>query len=446
MSIIDLLLSRIVKLAAWSDVVAKAKRLIKERRVTILRNAPTHVMAHVIGDHGEYMVEISRHDPKSAVIEMWSCQCLWSQYAFDRTRKWKHLEARPCSHVLATYWKARATPIDVEETEEGWVVPRGQKPPETMPGQQRLFRPERVEPEPVPEEKPTPPPEEPVSAPPPEEVPERPQVPEEAPTTPQAPQPAPLPATTQLVVGPQPVSPFTIPKPPTTRPRPKRRQLRLFDITKPEGVQEQPATTPVSVPGAKQPTPDDPIILPGTFSSYMPVSDNIPVIALNTSNFIYASSELEDYFEAQRLARRPIYVQILRDVMLELTGGKIPVPGAMPYDYTKEGVPLYKVMDLGYNPQTKRREKADVNQLQGAPAQTGTYAYARAGMRGEVLDYDSNLKMAYVYVPLHYEPGLDVRLHPHGLKGWVDFKDLKPSFQDPARHRKRRSVTFDSAV
>ena len=78
-------------------------------------------------------------------------------------------------------------------------------------------------------------------------------------------------------------------------------------------------------------------------------------------------------------------------------------------------VPIYRVADLGWNPETGRRENADVNRLQGAPAQTGTFATARKGKRAQVIDWDPALKMVYVFVPIDYQ-GQDVRLHPHAMK------------------------------
>jgi len=171
--------------------------------------------------------------------------------------------------------------------------------------------------------------------------------------------------------------------------------------------------------------------LPGTFSHW------IPVVAIKTSEFIMQSAdELTEYFEQQRKLGQPIYVALQRPVLLERSGGKIPVPGAVPYDVSKEGIPLYRVIDLEYNPATGQRENADVNALQGAPEWTGQYTEAAANRRAEVLDYDPELRMAYIMVPLHYE-GQDVRLHPHSLKGWVDYRDIRPAPGGNPFRRKR---------
>jgi len=206
--------------------------------------------------------------------------------------------------------------------------------------------------------------------------------------------------------------------------KPQYQQLQLFDITRPIGQQPLPAATPVSVPGKTPPTPGNPVQFPGTFSHFL------PVIRVQSSEFIYAAAEpVEQYIQ-----EGGHYVALSQEVMLELTGGKIPMPGAQPFDVSDEGVSLYRVLDLGYNPATGRREDANENELSGAPEQTGTYATFRPGTRAQVLDWDPNLKMVYIFAPIHYQ-GQDVRLHPHGAKGWVDYDEIRPSMRggDPFR-------------
>jgi len=370
-------------------------------------------MAHVVGDHGEYDVEISRHDPQSQVIEQWNCECPWAQYAWDRTRKWKKYEGRPCSHVLAAYWKARSTPLDTEGMEPEYEVPRGQRkvPIGEKPGEQgELPGMPKPEPFPIPDTRYF----------------DETEGPQEMPPTPT---PEELPSTQQIGIGPQPKSPLPSPTTPVTPPQ--KEQLQLYDITAPNDsfAQPLPPTSPVSIPGGRPPSPTNPVQLPGTFSNW------IPVIGLKTSEFIVeAADELTAYMEQQKVMNQPIYVALQRPVLLELSGGKIPMPGAQPYDISHEGVPLYRVVDLGYNPQTGQREDANVNSLQGAPEQTGRYAEAAANRRAEVIDFDPDLKMAYIMVPLNYE-GQDVRLHPHSLKGWVDYTDIRPA---PGRNVVRR--------
>lgn len=394
--------------AQWGDVAAKAKRLVQDGHVTILRNAPHHVMSHVQGDHGEYNCEISRHDPTSQIIEQWNCECPWAQFAFDRTRKWKKLEGRVCSHVLATYWKAKSTPIDMQgfEDQQPGRGQAQQPKQQTIPGMP-FSNPMTDKPH---QQKP--------GMPEPEEG--------QAPAGPEAP-PANLPGTSPNVTLPhtddltmpkQPESPFAVPKAPAP---PQHEQLKLFDINAPPGMQPNPQAPAVSIPGGRPPTPGNPIGFPGTFSHF------IPMMIVRSSKFIYAKDAMSEYFETQRAAMKPLYVTLKTMVTLEQTGGKLPMPEAVPYGTSSEGVSLYNVMDLGFNPETGLRENADVNALQGAPAQTGKWTDVPPGRKAEVLDFDDSLKMAYIVVPLNYPEGGDVRLHPHALKGWVDYKDIKPA-------------------
>lgn len=115
------------KTAGWDEVQAKGARLKNGGRVTILRNGWNAIVSNVVGDHGEYECTISRDDPNSMAITQWTCECPWDQYAFNRTRKWKYLEGRCCSHVLATMWQALATPIDDYDPNTHGPLPRGQK-------------------------------------------------------------------------------------------------------------------------------------------------------------------------------------------------------------------------------------------------------------------------------------------------------------------------------
>ena len=396
-----------VHMADWTDVADKAKRLVQEGRVTILRNAPHHIMAHVIGDGtdnngtpDEHDVEITRNDPTSQIIEQWNCTCKWADFSWDRTRKWKKYEGRPCSHVLATYWKARSTPLDITDQEPGFQVPHGQKAGPAGPGQQTIpgVHPEAEKPE---ERKFSP---------------GEPGLGEPGEPQPPAPPPTAVPSTQDITIPKAPESPYQTPK---QQPE-QREQLQLFDITAPPGQQPGGAPPVVSVPGGSPPTPGNPVKFPGTFSHF------VPVLALHTSQFIYAQDPLSEYFDTQRAAGQPIHVALLNNVALERSGGKIPIPGAQPYGVSQEGVPLYNVMELGWNPNTQNRETADVNLLQGAPEQTGTYSDVPVGKYAEVLDFEPALKMAYIVVPLNYPEGVDARLHPHLLKGWVSYSDLRP--------------------
>jgi hypothetical protein len=417
--------------AAWSDVAAKAKRLVQQGSVTILRNSPTHVMSHVVGDHGQYNCEISRHDPTSQVIEQWNCECPWASFAFDRTRKWKKLEGRVCSHVLATFWKAKSTPMDMQDQAPDYPVPGGQAT-DAGPGQQQFpgLGPTQIAPN---EEPPT---NVPAPTGPEFQAPEQPETPPDTTQPAQAPIPVstpsgPLPSNKDIALPGQPQSPFSTQ--PQTSPvmPPQKEQMHLFDISAPPGMQPTPAAPAVSVPGGRPPTPGNPVQLPGTFSHF------IPTFVMYSNEFVYASDTLTDYFEQCRAAHQPIVVAMLKPVLLERSGGKIPVPGAQPYGTTSEGIPMYRVMDLGYNPATQNRENSDVNVLQGAPEQQSTYSDVPAGKRAEVIDFDPNLKMVYIVVSLDYPDGGDVRLHPHSLKGWVDYADVRP-MPNAVRNRFKR--------
>lgn len=232
----DLADETLIKEAGWPDIQAKATRLIKSGKVKIVRNAPEIVAGVVEGDHGTYNTEIQRNDPNSQAIAMWSCECKWDQFAWQRTRQWKRLEGRVCSHVLATYWQALATPLDEE----------------TGPGAEGPQTPEGggAEGAPVPQEgqgpaAPTSPMDQvpgggtgmvpPATAPPPQ----KPGLPNQT---------APMPEPAGVVPGQAPEPPSLIPQ-------------------YPNDPALQPAINPVSVPGQKPQTPLNPIQNPGgTFS------------------------------------------------------------------------------------------------------------------------------------------------------------------------------------
>jgi hypothetical protein len=302
--------------------------------------------------------------------------------------------AHNCSHVLGLYWKAKSTPLDMSDEDMGFQAPRGQMPGAT-PGQQQI------------------PNQEPVDL----QHPNAPRTfsPEEQ-AAPTSPTPQALPSTQNLVQGQPPQMPFNAPQTPQ---QPQLQQLQLFDITAPPGMQPVPQGAPVSVPGGRPATPGNPVTFPGTFSHF------IPIFTIRSSGFVYASDDLNDYFEDQRGQGLPIYAALTQPVTLEMRGGKIPMPDAQSMGVSSEGVPMYRVLDLGYNPETGERENASVNALMGAPELTGTYTDAPVGKHAEILDYNPQLKMAYVTIPLNYPGGEDCRLHPHQLAGWVDYKSLR---------------------
>lgn len=214
------------KTATWDDVAAKAKRLIQSGNVTLLRNGAENIVASVVGDHGTYQVEISRDDPESRSITQWTCECPWDQYAYQRTRKWKQYEGRPCAHCLATYWKSLSTPVDEEFSPGGGAGQDAQ-------GQQSLFG------------LPTP------NGPPP--------------GGPGAVSPPGIPQGDQLAIpGFDPSGASGSPGAPSIGipPAPPPAILPGFPGAPP------PMPVPVSVPGAKPMSPSNPVQTPGTFSSW----------------------------------------------------------------------------------------------------------------------------------------------------------------------------------
>lgn len=98
----------------WPGIMEKAQRLRDNGQVQITLNEQNHVVGTVRGDHGVYQTEIWRDDPNSGTITLWNCDCPWSDYSWGRTRQWRKYEGRPCSHTLALYWTALATPVQDE--------------------------------------------------------------------------------------------------------------------------------------------------------------------------------------------------------------------------------------------------------------------------------------------------------------------------------------------
>jgi hypothetical protein len=117
----------LTKDANWTDIMAKAKRLIQSGQVSMLRNGWNNIVAHVIGDHGEYNCEIGRDDPNSQAITTWNCECPWDQYAWGRSRQFKKFEGRPCAHVLAAFWRSKSVPLDDYDPNIHGPAPRGQR-------------------------------------------------------------------------------------------------------------------------------------------------------------------------------------------------------------------------------------------------------------------------------------------------------------------------------
>lgn len=253
-------LCKFVLKADWNDIVAKAKAIIGEGRVTILNNTPQHVMSKVVGDDHDgqrnvYEVELAREDPDSNVVTQSTCTCKWSQFRWDRTRPWKPLEGRPCKHILATFWKAKSVPLDVTDMPFGYQAPPGQKRSPAGPGQMQI----------------------PMGQP--------------------SDTPAPVPSTKELTIPQAPENPFSPQKKPQTKPGqpatpvPQREQLELFNINPP--MTPAPPAGGVSVPGGQPPTPENPIGIPGTFSNWHSAGEVVPFGPREGTRFTRNSTEYE---------------------------------------------------------------------------------------------------------------------------------------------------------
>jgi hypothetical protein len=248
--------AQLQKTADWNDVMNKAKRINQSGQVMILRNGSQYIVANVQGDHGSYEVEIQRQDPNSRVITGWSCECQWSQYAFDRTRKWKKYESRPCSHVLAAYWKSLGTPLDDGGAAGDDGMPAGpgqaQGPPGGPSSDLGGAKPNGAGDQPVGVREPAGgqrsfSPDEPPGGPAPAQGPNMPQGPSPIEQTPRAPSTGVIP------------------------PNPMEQMQQWQDWQGPgttDGGQDSPPWA-VSVPGAKPQSPFNPMQQPGTYSRFV---------------------------------------------------------------------------------------------------------------------------------------------------------------------------------
>jgi hypothetical protein len=363
-------LDRVAKMrheASWPDVMAKAKRMIQDGRVTLHRNGYNNIVATVIGDHGVYQPEISRDDPNSRAISQWTCECDWDQYAWGRTRQWKKYEGRPCSHVLATYWKALSTPLD--EDAQGTAPTPGQAAPvDPMAQQQQLFDPASTMPAP-------------------------------APPMPGQPVPvgmgydptSPVPATMQDL---------TIPQSPGA-------------MVKPIGPLPDPyVNRPMFMPG--DPQKERLFNLPGALSkryTHLQNIDDIPVMV------VIAGREDDDFqkiLELSNAGKTPI-VQAIQPIFGEYSGGKIPVPGAEPYDHHGD-YELHHWWNLGWDPQTGMQ----ANPPKSGPEARGQFGEIPAGARLEVWSVDETTR--YILVAWSTPFG---KLQHHLIKAWVEPKDIR---------------------
>lgn len=402
--------------AVSAEVLQKAQRLQDTGAVTILNNQPQYIRAHVVGDHGQYITEITRRQGSNG-IDDWSCQCEWGKYAFGRSRRFKSLEGQPCSHVYATFWQARSTPLDAgsydkdrdgkmpgqrrrdleqsqwderrrrwdqimeergydtEERDRIWQAIEQMQQPQAPDTEQRSFGPD----EPSPQY--------------PEDHGQR-NEPYESPGQQGY---APIPPSNPFVQHPQPFVP-------------QRQHMQIPGVP-----DEAPDAAGFSEP--QDEPPPGTLGFPGAFSS---LTWRAPIIHVSRNEFFRWSANLEEerVENAVRSGRR-IVVELARSVMLEQRGGKIPLPGAQPQRVNDEGVEVYRALDLGYDPDLGERVYADSAAL-GAPENRGVYTEAHEGTRAEIMDWDPVFKQVLIDVPLHQSGPL----HPHRLEGWVSLRDV----------------------
>jgi hypothetical protein len=268
--------------AAWQDIMGKAKRLIQSGNVSMLRNGWNNIAAHVIGDHGEYNCEIGRDDPNSQAITTWTCECPWDQYAWGRTRDYKKFEGRPCAHVLAAYWRSRSVPIDDYDPNVHGPVPRGQ----------RMFtQPDMGKGKVAPS----------ILSPLQGDIPEAPQPPgsPKLPGSPKAPQipgpPGMGGAPPDATGGPQnPLQPpLAPPGAPGILPPSPLEQMQMMQPPQPGATPGGGIAPPgsVSVPGAKVPSPFNPIQYPGGTYSRISAQEFYPQQAVYLKNNVWGQYE-----------------------------------------------------------------------------------------------------------------------------------------------------------
>lgn len=385
------------RISAWPDIMAKAKRLIQSGQVQVLRNGYNYIMGHVIGDHGEYDTELSRDDPSSRAITGWQCSCPWDQYAWQRTRKWKKFEGRPCAHVMALYWKALSTPLDEQlSPEQAEAMGTGQKLPGAPPVaehppeiEDRIMKGER----PPPEGPRTFGPEGPIQG---EQL--QMNMPPEALGGPPGPAQAPL----TPPPGPQ------GPAPPGVLPPFPGEQMQMQWAgpgTTPGGGVSPPGA--VSVPGAKPQTFMNPLQQPGTYSKVGEAAEFWLRVLRN--QYAEGSISLEEY--EQKVAD---YLRYQNAMGQEIDWDQVHLAAE-------------------FNPPEIVRLKNDVKGLAEGPVQgqygDGEYRDVPAGSTGEVRSVDQVGSQTWVEVIFPLD---DSGYHePFHVRVFVDASDIEPTQQTP---------------
>jgi hypothetical protein len=111
--------------AAWSDVVAKAKRIRSEGRLRVTLASDGLVYAEVKGDHEVYETGLQRMPGKMAA-HAWSCGCKWGAYHWGADDDFSRFAGRMCSHALALQYEAQSRgmfgrDVHVDEHKPSWV-------------------------------------------------------------------------------------------------------------------------------------------------------------------------------------------------------------------------------------------------------------------------------------------------------------------------------------
>jgi hypothetical protein len=111
--------------AAWSDVVAKAKRIRSEGRLRVTMASDGLVFAEVKGDHQVYETGLQRM-PGKVAAQSWSCGCKWGAYHWGADDDFSRFAGRMCSHALALQYEAQSRgmfgrDINADEHKPTWV-------------------------------------------------------------------------------------------------------------------------------------------------------------------------------------------------------------------------------------------------------------------------------------------------------------------------------------
>ncbi len=110
--------------AAWTDVVAKARRIRAEGHVRITHASLGMVIGEVRGDHDIYESGIQRPPGKPQTIQHWACGCPWASFHQDKSLGARY-SGRPCSHVMALQFEAQSRGmfgrhVQPDESQPSW--------------------------------------------------------------------------------------------------------------------------------------------------------------------------------------------------------------------------------------------------------------------------------------------------------------------------------------